>query len=984
MKLRKQISEAKSINIYKTLLNLFAEFCDRFPASSVDRLFDILVEAGTKILPTDKRALDIISYAIAYPIGDGQTSEVQTFLNLRFGELPTTLRPITKEGKRHELVFWCRDGKVYDKVRDLVNFSQEKGKGFWGDVDCKKVTLLDMIPTNEAKKKIKEDEEEPEDTDDDRSPARKYVDKYFMDQKDFSGDSATYPKRLQTTAKIIKNLFKLDGDTAIALFKNVAKGQGVDVGEALVNIDQPAVKDEKPAEDEVAADNLLEPVDFKKKAKSGDREPGVEDVKDKDLKQLLDGADTFALSKFIQRKVTEQQLVELHDLLPELGGEVLSDEEKDILHAAFEDKKIDDMTPAVSDMVMALVKVGAFDEKAAKQVLDYSSQEGEDTVKAEVAELYLKHVLLPLIRSDVDVEEAVTTEQKSITAVMQNAKLTDSQKSIISSAIENGVIADKLPDMQHIKDALISAAFSKQEDYKSEQSSDVLRRSLVGQVTEEEIIKTWLQEYLLPVLTAELQPKEEEEDYIYRECVECTKVFKANAPKCLYCNSENTKPIAEGEESPESNFPPGEYQLLLVVEEELNAQQEGISDEYDFAFVDGVDEGENVLNWVKENEPETFEKWLANPEDVSGDDVLWDAMEALDLVKEKESHYDSTEDEAGNDRWLKRHGSPSGSIVKGDSTVEANLAEMKEYCAITENEKKALSIVRMLTADGLEGVYVNRVQDRYEIYFGSTERELIKDTIADLEKMKGVHAPVIEEIEESVNEAELTVPQKHQLKIARDTLKMTDAGSKVMGGPNKEEARAIIKKLTGKVVKEEADDDQGAHYQGYNDGLDGEENKYPNPINAYQKEYARGYKSGSLLKTDKTNEETDSDNYSAIARGLKDEKDAQEIARNKKGRVVQDDEDEKAFMVISKTDESVDTKDWLVFYKDAKNPHLDEIAINKTFAAISEDDACKQAQDLLDREAPGSGYEIVRANVNESLQTRLLKEAKKDARRYFA
>ena len=77
MKLRKQISEAKNVNIYKTLLNLFADFCDRFPASSVDRLFDILVEAGTKILPADKRALDIISYAIAYPLED-QTSPVQT------------------------------------------------------------------------------------------------------------------------------------------------------------------------------------------------------------------------------------------------------------------------------------------------------------------------------------------------------------------------------------------------------------------------------------------------------------------------------------------------------------------------------------------------------------------------------------------------------------------------------------------------------------------------------------------------------------------------------------------------------------------------------------------------------------------------------------------------------------------------------------------------------------------------------------------
>ena len=56
---------------------------------------------------------------------------------------------------------------------------------------------------------------------------------------------------------------------------------------------------------------------------------------------------------------------------------------------------------------------------------------------------------------------------------------------------------------------------------------------------------------------------------------------------------------------------------------------------------------------------------------------------------------------------------------------------------------------------------------------------------------------------------ELTVPDKHQLKIARDTLKMTDAGAKVMGGPTKEEARAIIKKLTGKDAKESVEEGDG-------------------------------------------------------------------------------------------------------------------------------------------------------------------------------
>ena len=43
---------------------------------------------------------------------------------------------------------------------------------------------------------------------------------------------------------------------------------------------------------------------------------------------------------------------------------------------------------------------------------------------------------------------------------------------------------------------------------------------------------------------------------------------------------------------------------------------------------------------------------------------------------------------------------------------------------------------------------------------------------------------------------------KHQLRIAKDTLKMSDVGALIMGGMTKDEARKIIKKLTGKTAKE--------------------------------------------------------------------------------------------------------------------------------------------------------------------------------------
>ena len=48
---------------------------------------------------------------------------------------------------------------------------------------------------------------------------------------------------------------------------------------------------------------------------------------------------------------------------------------------------------------------------------------------------------------------------------------------------------------------------------------------------------------------------------------------------------------------------------------------------------------------------------------------------------------------------------------------------------------------------------------------------------------------------------ELSVFDKHQLKIAYSTIKMSDVGAMIMGGMNKQEAIEVIKRLTGKEVK---------------------------------------------------------------------------------------------------------------------------------------------------------------------------------------
>ena len=46
---------------------------------------------------------------------------------------------------------------------------------------------------------------------------------------------------------------------------------------------------------------------------------------------------------------------------------------------------------------------------------------------------------------------------------------------------------------------------------------------------------------------------------------------------------------------------------------------------------------------------------------------------------------------------------------------------------------------------------------------------------------------------------QLSVPEKHQIKIAKDTLKMSDVGAMIMGGMTKPEAKEILKKHGIKV-----------------------------------------------------------------------------------------------------------------------------------------------------------------------------------------
>jgi hypothetical protein len=138
-----KLSEAKDLTIYKKLLNIFGEYTDLFPATGVDRIFNTLVKKGIKTVPKDKKALGILD-SILCRASDSVPGVVSDLLNTRFSELPFKFRPVFLSGRAKEVAFYSKDGKLYDKVINLLSLGDEKVEG-WVDVHGKKVTVVDSL-----------------------------------------------------------------------------------------------------------------------------------------------------------------------------------------------------------------------------------------------------------------------------------------------------------------------------------------------------------------------------------------------------------------------------------------------------------------------------------------------------------------------------------------------------------------------------------------------------------------------------------------------------------------------------------------------------------------------------------------------------------------------------------------------------------------------------------------------------------------------
>lgn len=142
----KRIQEAKDVQIYQRLLKTLGDYTANVPTTGVDNLFDVASEQGKKILPKDKKAIEVLDYVLSC----GSVPRiVHKLLNLRFSDLPVECRPIMKDGRKHRIAHWSRGTKISDRVKDLIDWENTGQTGKWTDIDGEKIDLIPIIQKEE-------------------------------------------------------------------------------------------------------------------------------------------------------------------------------------------------------------------------------------------------------------------------------------------------------------------------------------------------------------------------------------------------------------------------------------------------------------------------------------------------------------------------------------------------------------------------------------------------------------------------------------------------------------------------------------------------------------------------------------------------------------------------------------------------------------------------------------------------------------------
>lgn len=591
----------------------------------------------------------------------------------------------------------------------------------------------------------------PIDTDDPNellARTRRYFEAYLKRQRGTAGGKKEH---LIGTAVAI---FGVDANEARQVFQEMLAAKGI-AEDKLVKIDQPALKDEKPEEDEVAVDANLEPVDFKK-----DQEDTLTPVTDKDMEeptQLLDAQGRAYLDTMFGKKRPNEAKRKGY----ELGG--WTDEFK-------KDK----------------------DENEFRREREDSKKDKEKTDEAKVIEGL--HEL-----------------------VVELDNITEEEKALIATAIEKGVIRNEIPAYDDMINCIIDLDTAEKIGY--EEAQEILRTGILGTADKMRVTADWVKGVILPFIQGELgdhdvgdmyHPPEktmhpdtsvfEPDDEKQREsvspvlhiCNDCAKTFTATEAKCTNCQSENVEAIVEEHDDTEAGrlgYTPEQWALLDHIESSMDSFVTDLDDTYTWDVVQPVS-AQAVYEWLEDKQPEIFQSVLRDPDVLStdaGSEAFFEAMDDLGIARRKPEVDHSREDRAEEDRRPFEEGLENYDQMAVDDVRQlgARLLYKKHYDDMTDEEKTELeqrikNLLGVKEAKELsepEKLTLKRAADTMKGETTGLSKEQARAIIKDL---TGMDEP----------SRKLTGREKMWLKRAADTMKGETTGM------SKEQARTIIKKLT--------------------------------------------------------------------------------------------------------------------------------------------------------------------------------------------
>ena len=137
----KILENRQDLQVYKKLIIVASAYIDQYHGSAFAPVFDSLLKKGIKCLPRDAKALDILEHILTKQTTTA--AKINELLNLRFSDLPTSVRPVFSAKPGHqETAGWKRGDRVYDRLMALINVEENGEAGQWTDVSGDPVKLI--------------------------------------------------------------------------------------------------------------------------------------------------------------------------------------------------------------------------------------------------------------------------------------------------------------------------------------------------------------------------------------------------------------------------------------------------------------------------------------------------------------------------------------------------------------------------------------------------------------------------------------------------------------------------------------------------------------------------------------------------------------------------------------------------------------------------------------------------------------------------